>query len=314
MSGKYAFGGGSIYNQGSRGRLETTIFYYGKVTSNFDELGANRIKVRIIGVDDALTGSEISYAFPMLQKFIHIVPKVGETVLVFIPDIKNPFIDRLYLGPIISQPQNLYEESDLFQSRSALSSGIKEAKPSPNTIPENKGVYPQLDVIAIQGRNNSDIILKEKEVQIRAGQFDSKIVRGEIPKFNKINPSYIQIKHDVTLREEKENQESKLGGVINVVSNKINLLTHENGSPRFKLNDQESMLTDKEIQKIINEAHPLAYGDNLIEFIKIFINAFINHVHAYPGMKPQDLSGANDIDTLLEFDLESILSKNIRIN
>ena len=44
---KYAFNGGSIYNQGSRGRLETTIFYYGKVTSNFDELGANRIKVRI---------------------------------------------------------------------------------------------------------------------------------------------------------------------------------------------------------------------------------------------------------------------------
>ena len=250
----------------------------------------------------------------MLQKFIHIVPKIGETVLVFIPDIKNPFIDRLYLGPIISQPQNLYKESDLFSSRSALSSGIKEAKASPDTIPENKGVYPQLDAIAIQGRNNSDIILKEKEVQIRAGQFDSKVNRGEIPKFNKINPSYIQIKHDVTLREEKEDQESKLGGVINVVSNKINLLTHANGSPRFKLNDQESMLTDKEIQKIINEAHPLVYGDTLIEFLKVFIDAFVNHVHPYPGIPPQDLSGAMNIPRLLEYDLESILSKNIRIN
>tara|TARA_R110000851_G_scaffold848_3_gene2874 strand:- start:3362 stop:4303 length:942 start_codon:yes stop_codon:yes gene_type:complete len=311
---KFAFGGTSIYNQGSRGRLETTIFYYGKVTSNIDELGANRIKVRIIGVDDALSGSQLGFAFPMLQKFIHIVPKVGETVLVFIPDVKNPFIDRLYLGPIISQPQNLYQENDLFSARSALSSGIKEAKPSPNTIPENKGVYPQLDTIAIQGRNNSDILLKEKELVFRAGQFDSKVVRGEIPKFNKVNPSYIQIKHDVTLREETENKESKLGGVINVVSNKINLLTHENGSPRFKLNDQDTMITDLEMQKIINNAHPLVFGDNLIKFLKVFIDAFINHVHAYPGLKPQDTSGSKDIDSLLEYDLDSMLSKNIKIN
>jgi hypothetical protein len=311
---KFAFGGGSIYNQGSKKRLETTIFYYGKVTSNDDELGANRIKVRIIGVDDSLFEDDLSYAFPMLQKFLHIVPKVGETVLVFIPDIKNPFIDRLYLGPIISQPQNLYKESDLFSSRSALSSGIKQANPSPNTIPENRGVYPPLDSIAIQGRKNSDIILKENEIQIRAGQHDSEVVRGEIPKFNKINPSYIQIKHDVVLSVDEANKTTKIGGAINIVSNKINLLTHENGSPRFKLNDQNSMITDKEIQKIINDAHPLAFGDRLIDFLKVFINAFTNHVHPYPGMKPQDLSGANDIDKLLEYNLESILSKNIRIN
>ena len=66
--------------------------------------------------------------------------------------------------------------------------------------------------------------------------------------------------------------------------------------------------------KIIKEAHPLVFGDNLIEFIKIFINAFNNHVHAYPGMNPQDKSGENNIDKLLEYNLESILSKNIRIN
>lgn len=310
---KFAFGLNNS-NQSYTERLGTTIFYYGKVTSNIDELGANRIKVRITGVDDALVNSQLTFAFPMLQKFVHIVPKVGETVLVFIPDVKNPFIDRLYLGPIISQPQNLFKESDLFSAKSTLSSGIKGAKVSPDTIPENKGVYPNMDDIALIGRNNSDIILKEKEVIFRAGQFDSKVVTGEIPKFNKVNPSYIQIKHDVTLREKTVNQELKLGGVINIVTNKINLLTHENGSPRFKLNDQENMITDTEMQKIINNAHPLVFGDNLIELIKVFIDAFINHVHAFPGMKPQDLSGANDIDDLLEYNLESILSKNIKIN
>lgn len=314
MSGKYSYGGGSIYNKGAGKRLESTIYYYGRVTSNYDELGANRIKVRVIGVDDSILDGDLNYAFPMLQKFFHVVPKVGETVLVFIPDVRNPYIDRLYLGPIISQPQNLLKDSDLFSAKSTLSSGIKQAKPAPFTIPENRGVYPDIDTIAIQGRNNSDIILKEKEVLIRAGQFDSKTVNGEIPNFNSINPSYIQVKHDVILDKTAENRTSNLGSVINVVSDKINLLTHKNGTPRFRLNDQDSMVTNEEIEKIINEAHPLVFGDNLIDFLKIFINAFVNHVHSYPGMKPQDLSGSNDIPKLLEYNLESLLSRNIKIN
>jgi len=311
---KYAYGGGSIYNKGSGKLLETTVFYYGRVISNYDEVGANRIKVRITGVDDTIVDSDLSYAFPMLQKFFHVIPKIGETVMIFIPDVKNPFIDRMYLGPIISQPQNLQKDNSLFSAKSTLSSGIKQAKPAPFTIPENRGVYPDLNSIALQGRNNSDIILKEKEVIIRAGQFDSATAMGDIPNFNLINPSYIQVKHDAVLSEANDIGKTQLGGVVNVVSDKINLLTHKNGTPRFRLNDQDSMVTDKEIQKIISEAHPLVFGDNLIEFLKIFINAFVNHVHAYPGMKPQDLSGGNDIPKLLEYNLESLLSRNIKIN
>ena len=305
---KYSHNTGSLYNQGTGKRLDSTIYYYGNVVSNFDEVGANRIKVRIKGVDDALSNEDLSYAFPMLQKFFHVIPKVGETVLIFIPDIKNPFIDRLYLGPIISQPQNLKKDSNLYSAKSALNSGIKEVKPAPFTIPENKGVYPDLTSIAIQGRDNSDIILKEKEIIIRAGQFDSNTIEGEIPKFNIKNPSYIQIKHDVLLKD------SGLNGVINVVSNKINLLTHKGGAPNFKLNDQNSTISEKEMQKIIDNAHPLVFGDNLLEFLKIFMNAFINHVHPYPGLKPEDLSGSNDIPKLLEYKLDTLLSKNIKIN
>ena len=311
---KYAFPGSSIYNRGSGRRLETTVFYYGKVISNQDRLGANRIQVRIIGVDDAVTSNDLPYAFPMVQKYVHIIPKVGETVLIFIPDTKNPNIDRMYVGPIISQPQFLFKDSELYSAKSALDSGIKEPQPAPFTIPENKGVYPNVNDIAIQGRDNSDVVLKEKEVQIRAGQFDSSVERGDIPRFNKVNPSYIQIKHDVTLVKATENTNAEIGGAINIVSNKINLLTHKNGNPRFVLNDQDNLISETEMQKIISEAHPLVFGDDLIEFLQVFIEAFINHVHAYPGLKPQDVSGANDIDRLLEYDLQSFLSKNIKIN
>lgn len=311
---KFAFPGSSKYNKGSGKRLETTIFYYGVVVSNIDELSANRVKVRIVGVDDHISDVDLDYAFPMLQKFVHIVPKVGETVLIFIPDARNTNIDRLYVGPIISQPQLLNKDSELFSPKSALSSGIKDGLPSPNTIPENRGVYPKIDEIAIQGRNNNDIILKDKEVLLRAGKFDSSTTKGDIPKFNRVNPSYIQIKHDVTLKQGTESTNPEIGGVINIVSNKINLLTHKNGSPRFALNDQNSMISDKELLKIMEEAHPLVFGDKLIELIRILTNAFLNHVHAYPGMRPQDLSGGNDIDKLLDFDVKSILSKNIHIN
>lgn len=314
MSNKYAFGGTSIYNKGAGRRLETTTFYYAKVVSNQDELGANRIKVRIIGIDDAVSIANLPYAFPMVQKQLHVIPKVGESVLVFMPDLKNPNVDRMYIGPIISQPQFLYRDSEIFSAKSALSSGIKEAQPAPFTIPENRGVYPNIEDVALQGRDNSDVVLKEKEVLIRAGQFDSSVSRGEIPKFNKVNPSYIQIKHDVNLVKATDRTSGEVGGVINVVSNKINLLTHKNGSPRFTLNNQDSTISESEIQKIVKDAHPLVFGDDLIEFLQVLIEAFINHVHAYPGLKPQDASGANDIDRLLEYDLQSFLSKNIKIN
>ena len=311
---KYFFGGGSIYNQGGSKRLETTIFYYGVVVSNSDELGANRIKVRITGIDDAISKSDLAYSFPMVQKFVHIVPKIGETVLVLVPDVKNPQIDRMYVGPLISQPQMLKKDSELFSSKSALDSGLREPRPAPTTIPENKGVYPKVNEIAIQGRNNSDIIFKDTEVLMRAGQFDINTIEGDIPKFNKVDPSYIQIKHNTVLVKETENKAEERGGVINVVSNKINLLTHKNGSPRFQLNDQDTNISEVELLKIIANAHPLVFGDMLIEYLKLQRVAFANHVHPYPGMKPQDLSGSTDIDKYLEFDLESVLSKNIKIN
>ena len=310
---KHVFGT-SAYNKGSGKRLETTIFYYGNVTSNQDELGASRIKVRIAGIDDHLEIVDLPFAFPMLQKFLHIIPKVGEGVLIFIPDVKNPNIDRLYMGPIISQPQMLFNDNEVFSHKSALDSGVKEPQPAPSTIPENRGVYPNVKDIALQGRDNADVVLKEGEVLIRAGHFESLTAKGQIPKFNKINPSYIQIKHDAILKQATERTEAEIGGAINIVSNKINLLTHKNGSPRFVLNNQDKLISDEELQRIINEAHPLVFGDNLIDFLKVFINAFINHVHPYPGMKPQDLSGGTDIDKLLEFDLNSFLSKNVKTN
>lgn len=313
MPNKYNFGGGNIFNQKTGKQLETTVFLRGVVVSNKDETDSKRIKVRIKDIDDHLTDIEIPYAFPILPKFINLTPKEGEMVFVFVPSMSSPYIDRTYLGPIISQPQMLFKDTYNNGSTSGLDTGFIQKRPAPSTIPENKGVYPNNEDFALQGRDNADIIFKPKEVLIRAGKFEINTKQGEIPKFNSTSPSYIQIKNNIVLSK-KENESVDVGGVVNVVSSKINLLTHKDGAPRFILNDQDDMISSKELEKIIAEAHPMVFGDLLVLYLKLQRNAFMNHAHPYNGMTPEDLSGRNDIDDYLKFDLDSILSKNIKIN
>lgn len=312
MSNKYNFATKNIFNDKTGKQLETTVFLRGIVMSNSDNTDAKRIKVRVRGIDDHLKDEELPYAFPMLPKFLNITPKKGETVFLFVPAMDAPYLDRMYLGPIISQPQMLFKDTYNNGATSGLDSGFVQNRAAPSTLPENKGVYPNNEDIAFQGRDNSDIIFKSKEVLIRAGQFELNTKQGDIPKFNSKSPSYIQIKHNVNLS--KKNDGVELGGVVNVVSSKINLLTHKDGSPRFMLNNQDSMISPEELDKIISEAHPMVFGDLLVTYLKLLRNAFNNHVHAYHGMTPEDLSGRNDIDDYLAFDLDSILSKNIKIN
>lgn len=309
MSNKYISGGKSIFNGNSDENLMSTNFFKGIVLSNNDPNDAGRIKVRIKGVDDSIVDGELPFCFPMLQKFFHVTPKVGEVVFILIPSAKNPYSDRVFFGPIVSQPQMLFKDTYLDGATSMLNSGFMREKPSPSSIPENKGVSPNKEDVAIQGRDNSDLIFKPNEVIIRAGKFDLNTAKGEIPKFNLVNPSYIQVKHNLNLN----NQRIK-SGAINIVSDKINLITHKDGAPRFILNNQDSMISKEELDKIINEAHPLVFGDTLIKYLRLLRDAFLNHVHAYNGLKPEDLSGVNDIEECLKFDLDSMLSKNIRIN
>jgi hypothetical protein len=302
--GKFATNAGNYY----RNDKTDKVLHLGVVESNSDDADANRIKVRIKGVDDHIgTTSNLPHAFPLVQKFIHVVPKVGESVWVMTPDINNPFIDRLYIGPIISQPQQLEKDSHVGNATAGLSGGFAKLKAAPSTIPENEGVYPNVGDIAIQGRKNTDITFKDSEILIRAGKFKIRDKIDGIPQFNKDNPSYIQIKQDVTYND-------KSVSVTNVVSDKINLLTHEEGSPRFSLANQKSMISDDEMVRILDQAHPLVFGDLLIEYLELFKDAMVNHVHAYDGMKPEDMAGQMKIKKFLEFDVSKIISKNIKIN
>ena len=65
------------------------------------------------------------------------------------------------------------------------------------------------------------------------------------------------------------------------------------------------------IQKIINKAHQLPYGDILVEFLTLFVDAFAKHVHPYPGLPPCQTSEYLETTT---YDLKKMLSDSVRIN
>ena len=104
--------------------------------------------------------------------------------------------------------------------------------------------------------------------------------------------------------------DEKKSSVINIVADKINLISHE-GNNTFNLSNPKSLITDDEQQTINNESHPMVKGDKLLTFLEL-VKEYINlHVHPYHGL-PAD---PDDVKTsVLRFDLDSILNSNINTN
>ena len=315
------------------GPIGITLIEHGKVESISDADDAGRIKVRISGVDNNKKEADLVYAFPMLPKHINVTPKKGEGVLIFRMNSNDRIKDRLYLGPIVSQPQFLENaDYDLEAWQGFSWGGIPGFGPAPVDRKKLKGGYPQKDEIAIQGRKNSDLIFKKDEVLLRAGKFvfqgdnadnsrsEDEFDKAITPKykFNLRTQGYVQIKYNSQIKVlEDEDTPKEYGSVTNIVSNKINLLTHKEGSPRFNLTNQDNLISDDEMQKILSEAHPLVFGDKLLEFLKLIKNAIVNHNHKYAGLPPHSegsSTAAKVVQDMNEYDLEQILSKNIRIN
>lgn len=297
MSGlnKLIFAKPSVYN----GTNKYDLVSIGVVTSIDDKNQAGRILVDIKGIDDKTSDDNKSWAFPFLPKHLQVMPKVGESVFVFKLNIEDTqYVDRYWIGPIISQPQKLNNDSHFFSSKAALPSGVVDLEQAPDNIKEAQGVFPNKKYISIQGRNNSDLTFKDNEVLIRAGQH--KLNQPLL--FNSENVGYIQIKYTTT---------QQTSSIVNIVGSKINLISH-NGSKNFNLTGREQPISDSEMDKILKDAHPIPYGDILLDFIKFAKAYILNHTHPYSGLKP--VADKAVADNFINFDLTQINSKNIKID
>lgn len=270
--------------------------YYGEVLSINDPTDGGRIKVKILGLDNKITDvNELPYCYPMLPKFFHVFPKVGEIVRIFIENKETPQRGRFWLGSIISQPHKINYDS-IYTALSTTNKGLSAPEKAPSTYPDAKGVYPEKDEIGILGRLNTDIILRDNQLELRAGKHNN----DEPLKLNVTNPASISLTFD----ENEETDEYYSNTVV--LSDKIALISHT-GDPKFKA----ARLNSEDRNRIFEEGHPIARADVLVKAMDIMRRAIISHIHGYSGISADKTSNINDLE---DINFESIIQDNIVIN
>lgn len=312
------------------------MIHIGTVVSIYDEFDGKRIKARILPQDNKLSDSELPFAFPLLPKTIHLLPKVGEAVAILFEndDVKNG--QRFYIGPIISQPQYMYQDM-AFGATALLNGGAKKKDTPVSNEVKTIGAFPKDDEIAICGRKNSDIILSDDDIRIRCGAHLVNELDKEDIIFNKEAPAYIKLKYyntplskssvnysnaidkilDNNVDNILESENSNAHSTATIVADKINLIS-TNGDPCVNISDVNEGISDEEMIKVINEAHNLPYGDVLVRFLYLLVKMFKSHTHKYDNLPPCPDSESAKFDLafgLSENEYEKkLLSKNIKIN
>ena len=292
--------------------MDDVVVKIAHVESVRDDADGLRIKARL-SQDANKPLDEIPYAFPLLPKTFQSVPKVGEAVFIINSRVGNTHSNRLYIGPIISQPQ--YHNNDNYgygkgHSLSLLQGGTYDPLEKISNYASTEGAFPEINDIALVGRKSEDVILKEGEVDIRCG------IREEAPSndslmgdvvFNKQNPAYIQLKFKRGLGYSKTQEADSM---INLVADKINILSHKDINAH-NLTDQKELIKSSEIDEIMQQLHKLPYGDVLLEILMKFMDAILNHVHPYPGLPPCKDAYIMDMSSI---DFTKLLSNHVRIS
>ena len=279
-----------------------------KVISISDDTDADRIKVRLSPEDNNKSDTELDFAFPILPKKLHIKPKVGEAVLVLLATMNDGNSQRYYIGPVISQDHKLNFDPYFCGADSFLRGAYKKFDVAPRMNPDQQGILPKDDDIVIRGRKNADIQITDNDVIIKSGVKVVNESNNYEMSFNTKNPSYIKTRYHTEPLIDGSKSTST------IVGDKIVLLS--NTSPNyFNLTDRNDLITDKELNNVIDSAYKLPYGEKLVEFLKTFVKAFNNHTHNYPMLPPNPfhLEELNAKSTEM-LDNEKILSNTVRIN
>ena len=278
------------------GFTATRTIYYGEVISIDDPTDGGRIQVKIPDLDARTGNADLPWCYPMLPKFFHVYPQVGEMVRIFIEDIKYPQRSRFWLGSVISQPHKIGYDP-IFTALSTTNVGLVAPEPAPSTYADADGVFPLQTDVAIVGKVNTDVILRINEVHIRAGKNED----GNILKLNTTNPAEISL-----IFEQQTNNNGVFYSNTIIQSDKIALISHS-GDPQFKA----ARLTADDRTRIFSEGHPIARGDVLVEALNVIRNALITHIHGYSNLPADKTAIINDLEKL---NLDAILQQNIVTN
>nr|DAK97990.1 MAG TPA: hypothetical protein [Ackermannviridae sp.]DAS65303.1 MAG TPA: hypothetical protein [Ackermannviridae sp.] len=309
--------------------MNTTMFLLGKVEEVEDRTtpnGSDGLRVKARTTSDNTLGI-VPWAFPLLPKVFQSVPKVGEYVLIFLTEIGNTGSQRYYIGPIISQPQDFELSNTKAKALSLTQENVSRPLKKITNDNYTKGSFPEPNDVAVVGRGQEDIVLKfdkdteTSEVDLRAG-IRQKPVNDDDPSkfgniiFNSIDPTYIQLKYKKNLvsgYDTKTGTPQHANSIVNVVADKINLVSNKDNDASIYIHDNEKLIEDKNLSNLMSSLHPAVKGDKLMELLEIMRESILRHVHPWAGMEQcGDWAGA--INKLKDYSINEIISQDIRIS
>ena len=148
------------------------------------------------GKDRGIVDGSLVLCIPFMTSFIHVKPQVGEMVFVIMENPTDSASVRYWIGPIITSKMKLkyqgYEDSVKIFNRTTFLSNQKTS----GSI-DLSSIFPEESDIAIHGRNDADLILKNREAFLVAGKFTD----GQNFLPNKENPSFLKLKQVDSIAE-----------------------------------------------------------------------------------------------------------------
>lgn len=309
-------------NQGQRGEKTPTNIgalkniYPAIVVREDDPLEQGRIVARIVSVDSEgkiaggrdrnIPDSALPWSVPMQTGFIHARPLPGEMVILFMENPSDITAPRYWMGPVITSQLKFrfqgFKEAIKVFSRTDFNPNQKlKARLEPSLrLPE------RIDV-ALQGRDDTHVILKPKEVFIAAGMFEPDTIKANLTTPAKFSMRQVVNDQDTNPRLPRYSTTDLLSTVINIYSNRGKFRAEN--LKQFEVNEDL-----KDLGALADSLHPAVFGDELVKVLDLIIRILLTHIHT-----PQSpLAPTPDSAALSRYttngELQNIISNHVRIN
>jgi hypothetical protein len=306
-----ANGQGNTYSSGNQAARN---IYPAIVTNIDDPTEQNRIIARIVNLDqdgNVLGGRDrdtqddkLPFCVPMLPEHFHVRPLVGEMVFIFLENPADNSAPRYWIGPIISSKLKL-KFQDYKEAVKIFDYTVFNVNTNTQNQPKVATAFPEQADVAMQGRGDADIMLRQREAYLVAGKF-----KPNSTDINTETPSYLQLKQFDNVKTGPLKAYSQ----ANLQSTNVNIF-----SPIGKFRDKNLSKFEKNpdlesFGDFASTLHPAVFGDELVKLLDLIIRVLLTHIHT-----PQSpLTPIPDSTTLQEYtvdgSLQNILSKYIRIN
>lgn len=287
--------------------LNSKIIHIGRVVDNADPLETMRIKVKIDGLDNSLDLSDVNANNNLWCNFLgykgqSTVPQIGEAVFVILSDIKKPYSDRFWTGPIIGNVQN-FDNEPYITALNNTSGAIVESDKPLTSVKDCDKIYPltpdEINNAKLIGRENADIQLPKNTARIRTCYYNKNDLDFSL---NKKNPNIYQssIVSDEGLTYQV------------LMSDMLILLSRAEGSSA-KLTGNNHEITDEDVLNVKENGYSLMRAEPTIDLLKSIIKFLcIEHVHSFSGKEP--INKIDSAQSLINFDFNTLVNKGVKMN